>query len=286
MVRNRVVPALLAAGVLALAVGAAVAGRSSAGQLGLAESIPAASASMLSRVATALPLGYAFGAGMVAAVNPCGFALLPGYLGLYLGSESATVGLSRRLPRAVIISLAVSTSFVLLFAAFGLLVAASVSGAARFFPLIGLVVGVLLVVAGAALLGGASLELPLADRLQKWLGSATQRRDLIGYGAYGMAYAAGSLGCTLPIFLTVVATGFAAGGPIGAISQFALYGMGMGSVLGALTLATAILGHSAFRTIRRVGAHLQRAGAVALLLAGGYVVYYWLALGGVLSSIG
>ncbi|MGA7671260.1 MAG: hypothetical protein WBW04_12620, partial [Nitrolancea sp.] len=32
----------------------------------------------------ALPLGYAFGAGMVAAVNPCGFALLPAYLGLYL----------------------------------------------------------------------------------------------------------------------------------------------------------------------------------------------------------
>ncbi len=28
-----------------------------------------------------IPLGYAFGAGMVSTVNPCGFAMLPAYLG-------------------------------------------------------------------------------------------------------------------------------------------------------------------------------------------------------------
>ena len=31
-------------------------------------------------------LALAFGAGLVAIANPCGFALLPGFLGLYLGS--------------------------------------------------------------------------------------------------------------------------------------------------------------------------------------------------------
>ena len=31
----------------------------------------------------------AFSAGMVAAVNPCGFALLPAYLAYYLGLESS-----------------------------------------------------------------------------------------------------------------------------------------------------------------------------------------------------
>mgnify|MGYP001611737333 FL=1 len=39
----------------------------------------------LGRVADFLPLGYAFGAGMVSTVNPCGFAMLPAYLGLFLG---------------------------------------------------------------------------------------------------------------------------------------------------------------------------------------------------------
>src|SRR5260370_41757000 len=47
-----------------------------------------------------LPLGYAFAAGMLAAANPCGFALLPGYLGLYLGSLEAPPSPARPLGRA------------------------------------------------------------------------------------------------------------------------------------------------------------------------------------------
>ena len=41
----------------------------------------------LGQVAGVLPFGYAFGAGMVSAVNPCGFAMLPVYLTLYLGAK-------------------------------------------------------------------------------------------------------------------------------------------------------------------------------------------------------
>ena len=33
------------------------------------------------------PLAYAFGVGMVATVNPCGFAMLPAYLSFFLGLE-------------------------------------------------------------------------------------------------------------------------------------------------------------------------------------------------------
>src|SRR5260370_32700283 len=54
-----------------------------------------------------LPLGYAFAAGMLAAVNPCGFALLPGYLGLYLGSFEAPASPARRLGRALAVAGAV-----------------------------------------------------------------------------------------------------------------------------------------------------------------------------------
>ena len=42
---------------------------------------------LVSNISTLIPLGYAFGAGMVSAVNPCGFAMLPAYLGLYLGTR-------------------------------------------------------------------------------------------------------------------------------------------------------------------------------------------------------
>jgi cytochrome c-type biogenesis protein len=280
-------PALAGAAVVVVAVGAALAGRSSAGQLGAGESLSTAAATFLSRIGTGLPLGYAFAAGMVSAVNPCGFALLPAYLGLYLGSERSPRDLGRRLARAIGIGLVVSASFVLLFGAAGLLVLASASRLAGLFPWIGLAVGLLLVTTGAALLGGAHLSVALIDRLGERAARTAKRRGLAGYAAYGVAYAAGSLGCTLPIFLTVVAAGFTAGGPVQALLQFVLYGLGMGAVLTALTLVTAVVEHAAFRSIRRVaagGPYLQPVGAGVLLLAGGYIVYYWLALGGLLPG--
>ena len=41
-----------------------------------------------------IPLGYAFGAGMVSTGNPCGFAMLPAYLGVsaLAGAESILGG--------------------------------------------------------------------------------------------------------------------------------------------------------------------------------------------------
>ncbi|WP_237519880.1 hypothetical protein [Streptomyces sp. HUCO-GS316] len=48
-----------------------------------------------------LPLALALGAGMLAAVNPCGFALLPAYLSLLVlgdDSPSRTVAVGRRSP--------------------------------------------------------------------------------------------------------------------------------------------------------------------------------------------
>src|SRR6266851_2790390 len=45
-------------------------------------------------LATLIPLGWAFAAGMVASVNPCGFFMLPAYLSYQLGAPGA-LGSSR-----------------------------------------------------------------------------------------------------------------------------------------------------------------------------------------------
>jgi hypothetical protein len=56
---------------LTIAVGAALATGTTVGQpTALVERLSGASTTFLDAVATALPVGYAFGAGMVAAVNP------------------------------------------------------------------------------------------------------------------------------------------------------------------------------------------------------------------------
>lgn len=81
----------------------------------------------LGQVASLLPFGYAFGAGMVSAVNPCGFAMLPVYLTLYLGakeSEFRQKSVFFRLLKAFWIAFVVTAGFALLFGLVGAIVSA------------------------------------------------------------------------------------------------------------------------------------------------------------------
>lgn len=39
---------------------------------------------LFGRLVDALPVSYAFGAGMLASVNPCGFIMLPAFAAFYL----------------------------------------------------------------------------------------------------------------------------------------------------------------------------------------------------------
>ena len=78
--------AWLAAGVSAavLALAIAAGARSTPGGWGpliVMESVSARMSGVFLSFGTKAPLGYAFIAGMVASVNPCGFVLLPAYLG-------------------------------------------------------------------------------------------------------------------------------------------------------------------------------------------------------------
>jgi cytochrome c-type biogenesis protein len=73
----------------------------------------------------------------------------------------------------------------------------------------------------------------------------------------------------------VVGSGIAAGGAATGVGRFAGYGLGMASVLVALTVALAFLKQGLVKWLRRALPYAQRASAVLLILAGAYVVFYW-----------
>lgn len=275
---------------MALAVVGALLTRSEIGQINTAvESAAATSGTWVGEIAVALPFGYAFGAGMVAAMNPCGFALLPAYLGLYLGSGNGPGSRRRSLGhfwQALSVSSTMTAGFILVFGVAGLVLSVAASAAARYLPWMGLAVGILLVVVGGRMLGGATIYTNIGDRMADRFGADAQRRSLRGYFAYGLAYATASLSCTLPIFLAVVAGALAAGGFLSATSQLLLYALGMGTVVALLTLSTAFFKAPAIARARKVVRYVQPASAVLLLVAGAYVVYYWLTLGGLLAAWG
>jgi cytochrome c-type biogenesis protein len=254
---------------------------SGAGAFLRVDELVARPAAALGAIGGALPFGYAFAAGMLAALNPCGFALLPGYLGLYLGANEATTSPAARLRRALAVAGAVSAAFVLTFGVAGVLLTAAGAALGAALPLVGLVVGVGLAATGAYLLSGRNVYTAAGDRAAARLASAARAPGYRGYAAYGVAYAAASLGCALPIFLAVAGLATAAHDPVRTAGQLALYGLGMGFVVTVLTLATALLkGAVVLAGARVAGARLLGPVSGSLLvLTGAYVTAYWLALG-------
>jgi len=234
-----------------------------------------------------LPLGFAFGAGMVSVANPCGFALLPAYLGVYLGDAGGAPSgrpqtRRQRLLRAVHISFSLTFGFVLLFGVVGAAVSLGARSLAAAFPWIGAITGAALVVAGAHLAVGGSLVTPLAGRVAGTLvpdGGRSTRH----YLAFGLAYAAASLSCTLPVFLAVIGSTLTLASVGGALGGVTLYALGMGAVITVLTVSLAIFRTALATRLRSAERWIGPLSAALLVVVGSYLVYYWLTAGGLLA---
>ena len=202
-------------------------------------------------------LTLALVAGMLATVNPCGFAMLPGYLTLVVAGDSR----SARVGRALLASALMTAGFVAVFGIFGVLSTSLASTLQRYLPIVTVVVGVALVIMGILLVAGKDLFLLLPKPKR---GAPTARiTSMLGYG---VAFAIASLSCTIGPFLAVAGISLRRGDPW----AFLVYGLGMGLVVAVLAVAGTAVGQG----IRRVLPHVGRIGGVLLLVTGAYVGYY------------
>jgi cytochrome c-type biogenesis protein len=169
--------------------------------------------------------------------------------------------------------------FTLLFGAVGAVFSIGSSLIVRSLPWVGLGVGIVLIGTGGWILSGRPFASTLPQRMASRVGGGAGRSGLRGYAAFGLAYGAASLGCTFPLFFSVVGTAAAAGGPGTAVIAYLLYGAGMAAALGALTIAAGVVSFGILGRARRFGHALSALGAALLFLSGAYVVYYWLTAG-------
>ena len=231
----------------------------------------------ISDLTTVLPVGFAFGAGMVSAVNPCGFAMLPAYLSLYLGSHEDDFRKRspvRRAWRALLIGAVVSLGFILLFGLAGVAVSAGGNAILGAMPWVGAVIGAVLVLMGIWMFAGRGLYTGVFERFAERVGDP-KAMGVRGFFLFGLAYGLASLSCTLPVFLAVIGSSITTGSFASGAGQFLSYGLGMASVLLTLTLALAFFKQGMVLWFRKTAPYVQLASAILLVLAGGYIIYYW-----------
>jgi len=221
------------------------------------------------------PFAYAFTAGLVATVNPCGFAMLPAYLSFFLGIESRgeQPGPGDRraaMVRALTVGITVSLGFLVVFGVIGTLFKIGMDSFIEYVQWATVVIGLGLVALGVAMLCGWHLPVtgPRLDR-----GGRT--RSLGSVLLFGVSYAIASIGCAWPLFFAAVFGTVSRQGVLSGVATFGAYSLGMALVLTALTVALAFARESVVQGLRRAMRYVDRIAAVFLIVAGGYLAYYW-----------
>lgn len=216
-----------------------------------------------------VPFLLALAAGMLAAVNPCGFAMLPAYLSLLvLGDDSPSRATA--IGRALAATAAMTVGFAAVFGIFGLVIAPVAGQVQQHLPWFTVALGLTLLAVGVWLLAGRDLPV-LIPKLRR--GPAVTR-SAGSMALFGGAYAIASLGCTIGPFLAIVVSAFRTDSTLIGVALFAAYAAGMGLIVGTAALAVALARRGTISKIRRFGGIASRLGGALLAVAGAYVAYY------------
>jgi cytochrome c-type biogenesis protein len=216
-----------------------------------------------------VPFTYAFTAGLVSAVNPCGFPMLPAYLSFFIELDDESESSGTRVPQALLSALAVSLGFFVVFVGLGFPINAGVTSIYRWMPWLTIVIGVALAVLGIAMLAGFRLKVVL-PRLER----GGRDRTFGSMFVFGVSYAIASLSCTIPIYLAVVVGTTNRENLLSGVLALLAYAAGMTIVLVTLAVAIALARDGLVHRMRALLQYVDRIAGVLLTLVGAYLVYY------------
>lgn len=213
------------------------------------------------------PLALALTAGVVAAINPCAFSLLPAYIGYFVLGDAAAMPLHRRLTNAAGSAVGVTIGFVVVFITLGVILDSFVDRFSRHLPWLTIAVGAVLVATGIVALTGRGVRITLP------LIRLARRRGAVGTVTYGSIYALASLSCSLGPFLTITAFAVDRSAAAG-IATYAAYAVGMGVVILIIAAATALVRPGPVRHLRRLSQFAVPMGGAMMILGGAYAIWY------------
>ncbi len=222
-----------------------------------------------------VPFWFAFSAGVAAAFNPCGAAMFPAYVGYQLDSATVEEHPIASGLRGVIMGLAVTAGFLVVFGGVGLILALGGRLIGKFLPFLGLGVGIAIMALGLWLiLSKRKIGIMAASRVDLGQGKGVRHVFL-----FGIAYAIASLSCALPIYLAavgiVIGQTLSASTFVDTVLASVTYGVGMGSILMAATLGVVFFKEIVQKGMRKIFPLIEPIGNLAMVGAGAYLIYYW-----------
>lgn len=214
---------------------------------------------------------YSFLLGVLAAVNPCGFVLLPAYLLYFLGLDNSGRQIAQRasLRRALSVSFAVSSGFIVVFLIVGTISRLFTQWLELHAKYAGFAIGIALVFIGIAMLAGWKPPLMRPN--------ITGRKDrtFAAMFLFGITYAVASIGCTIGFLTTAIFGSIGTNGFVSGVISIGLYGMGMALLVSTLTVTFAFAQSGLLSALRGALRYIDRLAAGFMILTGAYLTWYW-----------
>jgi cytochrome c-type biogenesis protein len=216
-------------------------------------------------------MSLSFIRGLVAAVNPCGFILLPTYLMYFLGVSGGAPGTQKAsITRALKVSAAVSSGFLAVFLAIGFLsvpLRSTISANSKYVTGF---IGIGLIVLGTAMLFGYKLPF-----MTPQIESGKKDQTVKSMFVYGVAYAVASIGCTIGLFLATVFSTRPDETFIDSVANMIAYGAGMALLVSALTVGFAFANTTLLKFLRSAMQYVDKIAAAFVVLSGLYLAWYF-----------
>lgn len=205
---------------------------------------------------------FIFSAGFLALFSPCGFPMLPGYVGYYLGTRT-------NLKNAAVGGIACSLGLLTVFSIIGGVASLARNLVNAYVWVLELLAGILTSFMGVVLL----MELKLPGFMIPI--KAPERKGLVGLFFYGIVYGLATISCTTPVFFSILFYAFAAGGAVEAWVTFMIYALGMGFPLILITIAVSKARHMLLKRIVELTPLINRLSGLLLIFIGAYLIYYY-----------
>ncbi len=232
------------------------------------------SSNLLSSILDYFDIGYSFVAGSLAAVNPCGIVMLPVYLALYVRGEDGNNNLSQKLNSSFKVIISVGLGFIILFVLISGIVFFSKSIIGSLIPYLSIFLSIFIIYFGI----GEIFRKKTFNSTLMSLGSKIGNPKNIGiipYVLFGISYGLVSVGCALPIFISLV-TKTLDNSFFGILINFIMYSLGMLFVIAFITFSALFSVNSFAKFNNFIRSNSSIIFGLFLTMAGMYMLSYWI----------
>ncbi len=220
-------------------------------------------------------LTLSFMAGILTFFSPCAIAMLPAYAGYFISSEDDLGNVYDRAIMGLIWGVIFALGFSTVFAFIALLILTGVNVLVKALPFISILLGIILVFIAIYRFIGKNIPIFNTLKIQTFIGNNVKTKNK-GIYFWGVMYSLASLGCSFPVFLSIILVSFSKASYVTGIFDILVYFVGISIISIVVSIILTISRDTIRKHLIPFLKYVNWFGNIVILLSGIYLIVFYL----------